>query len=87
MYKPIVIAYRNGSPVRLSDVANVTDGIPALASVAPRKRQKIANRMRRDGGMSGLRTSLERRLMTLVPDYRPAVGRSMSRCRNADREP
>ena len=26
-YKPIVIAYRNGSPVRLSDVANVTDGI------------------------------------------------------------
>jgi len=26
-YKPIVIAYRNGSPVRLSDVANVADGI------------------------------------------------------------
>jgi multidrug efflux pump len=26
-YKPIVIAYRNGSPVRLSDIANVTDGI------------------------------------------------------------
>ncbi|HEV2398404.1 MAG TPA: multidrug efflux RND transporter permease subunit [Candidatus Sulfotelmatobacter sp.] len=25
-YKPIVIAYRNGSPVRLSDVANVIDG-------------------------------------------------------------
>jgi multidrug efflux pump len=26
-YKPIVVAYRNGSPIRLSDVANVTDGI------------------------------------------------------------
>ena len=26
-YKPIVIAYRNGSAVRLSDVANVVDGI------------------------------------------------------------
>ncbi len=26
-YEPIVIAYRNGSPVRLSDVANVVDGI------------------------------------------------------------
>jgi multidrug efflux pump len=26
-YKPIVIAYRNGSPVRLSNVANITDGI------------------------------------------------------------
>jgi multidrug efflux pump len=26
-YRPIVVAYRNGSPVRLSDVATVTDGI------------------------------------------------------------
>ncbi|HEX8816324.1 MAG TPA: multidrug efflux RND transporter permease subunit [Terriglobales bacterium] len=26
-YRPLVIAYRNGSPVRLSDVANVTDSI------------------------------------------------------------
>jgi len=26
-YRPIVVAYRNGSPVRLSDVALVTDGI------------------------------------------------------------
>jgi multidrug efflux pump len=26
-YKPIVIAYRNGGPVRLSDVANVVDGV------------------------------------------------------------
>src|SRR5579863_7298051 len=25
-YKPIVIAYRNGAPVRLSDIANVVDG-------------------------------------------------------------
>ena len=26
-YTPIVIAYRNGAPVRLSDVATVTDGV------------------------------------------------------------
>jgi multidrug efflux pump len=26
-YAPIVIAYRNGSPVRLTDIANITDGI------------------------------------------------------------
>ncbi|HTZ98016.1 MAG TPA: multidrug efflux RND transporter permease subunit [Terriglobales bacterium] len=26
-YRPIVIAYRNGSPVRLSDVATITDGV------------------------------------------------------------
>ena len=26
-YRPIVVAYRNGSPVRLSDIAVITDGI------------------------------------------------------------
>src|SRR6184192_1695862 len=26
-YKPLIIAYRNGAPVRLSDVANVIDGV------------------------------------------------------------
>ena len=26
-YRPIVIAYRNGAPVRLSDVATVIDGV------------------------------------------------------------
>ncbi len=26
-YRPIVVAYRNGSPVRLSDIATITDGI------------------------------------------------------------
>jgi len=26
-YRPIIVAYRNGSPVRLSDVATVTDGV------------------------------------------------------------
>ena len=33
-YKPIVVAYRNGSPVRLSDVANVTDGIENVMQAA-----------------------------------------------------
>src|SRR5438128_268410 len=26
-YKPIVVAYRNGAPVRLADVANISDGV------------------------------------------------------------
>ncbi len=26
-YRPIVVAYRNGSPVRLSDIATITDGV------------------------------------------------------------
>jgi multidrug efflux pump len=33
-YKPIVIAYRNGAPVRLSDVANVIDGTENLRLAA-----------------------------------------------------
>ena len=31
-YKPMVIAYRNGAPVRLSDVANVIDGVGERAA-------------------------------------------------------
>ncbi len=33
-YRPIVIAYRNGSPVRLADVATVTDGIENVMQAA-----------------------------------------------------
>jgi multidrug efflux pump len=33
-YAPIVIAYRNGSPVRLSDIANITDGIENVMQAA-----------------------------------------------------
>ncbi len=33
-YRPIVIAYKNGSPVRLSDVATVTDGIENVFQAA-----------------------------------------------------
>jgi multidrug efflux pump len=33
-YRPIVIAYRNGSPVRLSDVATVSDGVENVMQAA-----------------------------------------------------
>jgi len=33
-YRPIVIAYRNGSPVRLADVATVTDGVENVMQAA-----------------------------------------------------
>src|SRR6202140_2118196 len=33
-YRPIIVAYRNGSPVRLSDVANVSDGIENVMQAA-----------------------------------------------------
>jgi multidrug efflux pump len=33
-YKPIVVAYRNGSPVRLSDIATITDGVENILQAA-----------------------------------------------------
>ena len=33
-YRPIVVAYRNGSPVRLSDVATITDGVENVLQAA-----------------------------------------------------
>jgi multidrug efflux pump len=33
-YRPIVVAYRNGSPVRLSDIATITDGVENILQAA-----------------------------------------------------
>jgi multidrug efflux pump len=33
-YRPIVVAYRNGSPVRLSDVATISDGVENILQAA-----------------------------------------------------
>jgi multidrug efflux pump len=50
-FKPLVMAYRNGSPVRLSDVANVFDGVEntQLAGWANDKRAIIVNIQRQPG--------------------------------------
>ena len=50
-FKPLVIAYANGSPVRLRDVANVVDGVEnaQLAGWANDKRAIILNVQRQPG--------------------------------------
>ncbi len=50
-FKPLVIAYANGSPVRLQDVAHVIDGVEddALAGWANDKRAIILNVQRQPG--------------------------------------
>jgi multidrug efflux pump len=50
-YRPLLIAYRNGSPVRLSDIATVVDGVEnnQLAGWANGKRAVIINVQRQPG--------------------------------------
>ncbi len=50
-FKPLVMAYRNGSPVRLKDVADVFDGVEntQLAGWANEKRAIIVNVQRQPG--------------------------------------
>ncbi|HXU82815.1 MAG TPA: efflux RND transporter permease subunit, partial [Polyangia bacterium] len=50
-YRPVILAYRNGAPVRLADVANVVDGVEnnQLAGWANDKRAVIMNVQRQPG--------------------------------------
>ena len=50
-YRPLVVAYRNGAPIRLSDVAQVVDGVEnaQLAGWANGQRAVILNVMRQPG--------------------------------------
>jgi multidrug efflux pump len=50
-FKPLVIAYKNGAPIRLAEVANVVDGVEnaQLAGWAGKKRAVIVNVQRQPG--------------------------------------
>ncbi|MDB4965619.1 MAG: Cobalt-zinc-cadmium resistance protein CzcA [Myxococcales bacterium] len=50
-FRPLVIAYKNGAPIRLADVANVVDGVEnaQLAGWAGHKRAVILNVQRQPG--------------------------------------
>jgi multidrug efflux pump len=50
-FRPVVLAYRNGSPIRLREVADVIDGVEndALAGWADRRRAIILNVQRQPG--------------------------------------
>ncbi len=50
-YKPIIVAYKNGAPIRLSDVANVIDGAEDVKEAAWMNREPavIVNIQRQPG--------------------------------------
>ena len=71
-YKPIVIAYRNGAPVRLMDVANVIDGtendqLAAWMNMTP---AVIVNIQRQPGANI---ISVVDRIKTLLPQLQAAL--------------
>ncbi len=75
-YKPIVIAYRNGAPVRLSDVANVIDGtennqLAAWMNLTP---AVIVNIQRQPGANI---ISVVDRIKTLLPQLQASLPASV----------
>ncbi len=75
-YKPIVVAYRNGAPVRLSDVANVIDGtennrLAAWMNLTP---AVIVNIQRQPGANI---ISVVDRVTTLLPQLRASLPTSI----------
>src|SRR5271154_2295026 len=75
-YKPLIVAYRNGAPVRLSDVANVFDGTENVrqAAWANRNPAVIVNIQRQPGAhiIAGVN-----RVKKLLPQLRAALPASV----------
>jgi multidrug efflux pump len=71
-YKPIVIAYRNGAPVRVQDVANVSDGVENVQQAAWMNRTPavIVNVQRQPGANI---ISVVDRIQTLLPQLNAAL--------------
>src|SRR5205814_405520 len=49
-YRPLIVAYRNGAPVRLSDVANVIDGVENGKQAARSEERRVGKECRAGGG-------------------------------------
>ena len=71
-FRPLVIAYKNGAPIRLSDVANTIDGVEnaQLAGWAGKKRAIILN-VQRQPGANIIKTTDA--VKALLPQLRAAM--------------
>jgi hydrophobe/amphiphile efflux-1 (HAE1) family protein len=71
-YLPLIIAYRNGAPVRLSDIANVSEGIEDVRNAAfADGRTAVTMGVGRQPGANIIETV--DRIMALLPELRASI--------------
>jgi multidrug efflux pump len=72
-FRPLVIAYKNGAPIRLADVANVVDGVEnaQLAGWAGKRRAVILNVQRQPGANIIEVTDRIKKLLPLLSSSMP----------------
>jgi hydrophobe/amphiphile efflux-1 (HAE1) family protein len=71
-YSPLIVAYRNGAPVRLSDIAKVTEGIEDLRNSAyANGRTSVSMGIGREPGANVIDTV--DRIMALLPELRASI--------------
>jgi hydrophobe/amphiphile efflux-1 (HAE1) family protein len=71
-YPPLIIAYRNGAPVRLSDIAKVTEGIEDLFNSAyANGKTAVAMGIARQPGANVIETV--DRILALLQELRPSI--------------
>src|SRR5258708_2685253 len=75
-YKPVIIAYRNGAPVRVSDVASVVDGVEDA--------QKAAWM---NADLPGGRTTMPAAVMYVQRPPRASTSHALDRCAHALPQP
>jgi multidrug efflux pump len=71
-YFPLIVAYRNGAPVRISDIAKVTEGIEDLRNSAyANGRISVSMGIGREPGANVIETV--DRIMALLPELRASI--------------
>jgi hydrophobe/amphiphile efflux-1 (HAE1) family protein len=71
-YSPLIVAYRNGAPVRISDIAKVTEGIEDLRNSAyANGRTSVSMGIGREPGANVIDTV--DRIMALLPELRASI--------------
>ncbi len=71
-YSPLIVAYRNGAPVRLSDIAKVTEGIEDLRNSAyANGKTSVSMGIGREPGANVMDTV--DRIMALLPELRASI--------------